>query len=196
MTARDCLALEIERLLARVPESFEPESSLPDRRAQELGKSATLRAAAISTGLALPKGSAGLLGLIPDLMVVWHIQTALVADIAACYGQTAKLHAGTMATCLFSHLDSELCIQHFLDPQHKMQLQPETQQMVGKLAHAIGARMVQRLLGRAIGRWVPFVGALGLGALTAYDTDKVAQTAKKIFSGYKKEAENMDSGHA
>lgn len=196
MTARDCLALEIERLLARVPESFEPESSLPDRRAQELGKSATLRAAAISTGLALPTGSAGLLGLIPDLIVVWHIQTALVADIAACYGQTIKLHAGTMAACLFSHLDSERCLPRFVNSEQNFQWQPETQQMVGKLSHAIGARMVQRLLGRAMGRWVPFVGALGLGALTAYDTDKVAQTAKKIFSGYKKEAENMNSGHA
>lgn len=36
-------------------------------------------------------------------------------------------------------------------------------------------------LGRVLGSWVPFLGAIGLGALTAYDTDQVARTARNVF---------------
>jgi len=182
MSERDCIAEEIERLLARIPESFEPKSSLPAEKSREIGKNATLRAAALSTGLALPRGKLGVLTILPDLIAVWHIQTAMIADIASCYGQSDKLDSTAMTYCLFRHMDDELFVNWFLPEDSKLQLQPETHQMLGKIVQAVSARMAQRLLGRVTGRWVPFLSALGLGALTAYDTDKVAETARSFFA--------------
>lgn len=182
MTDRDCIAVELERLLARVPESFEPKSSLPGDKSRAIGKSATLRAGALSAGLSLPKGTVGLLTILPDLVAVWHIQTAMVADIAACYGQSDKLDAPAMAYCLFKHMNEELFVNWILPPDQQLQLQPETHQMLGKLVQLVSARMAQRLLGRAVGRWMPFISALGVGALTAYDTDKVAETSRLYFA--------------
>ena len=193
MTERDCIAIELERLLARVPESFEPKSSLPSEKARAIGKSATLRAAALSTGLALPKGVAGMLTVLPDLVAIWHIQTAMVADIAACYGQSDKLDSPAMTFCLFKHMDENLIVDWFLPYERQLNLRPETNQMLGKLIHTVAARVSQRLLGRAIGGWVPFVSALGLGALTAYDTDKVAETARHYFADRARESVDTES---
>jgi hypothetical protein len=182
MTERDCIATELERLLARVPESFEPKSSLPGEKARTIGKSATLRAAALSTGLALPRGASGMLTILPDLVAVWHIQTALIADIAACYGQSDKLDAQAMAYCLFKHMNEDLFVNWLLPTDKQLQFQPETNQMLGKLIQLVATRTAQRILGRVMGKWVPFISALGLGALTAYDTEKVGETARQFFA--------------
>jgi hypothetical protein len=45
----------------------------------------------------------------------------------------------------------------------------------------IGVRITQRLAGGAIARWLPIVGALGVGAYAYYDTGQVAETTIDLF---------------
>jgi hypothetical protein len=41
----------------------------------------------------------------------------------------------------------------------------------------------QRAAGKGLARWLPVVGALGVGAYAYYDTGQVAATAIELFSG-------------
>lgn len=181
MTETGQLARELEALLAKVPHSREPQASAPLARANEIGKSATLRTAAISSGLAMPRGTAGILAILPDLLSVWHIQSVMVADIAACYGKSHELDSTKMAYCLFHHMDDKILWCEF-PPLGKHAPTAESGHMLSKLARSVSVRIGQRLLGRVLGSWVPFLGAIGLGALTAYDTDQVARTARRVFA--------------
>ncbi len=96
----------IERLVALVPASDEPQSPERTARAKEIVRAASLKAAAVSGALTLPLGPLGLLTILPDLMAIWHIQRKMVADIAAILGRTAQLGPKQMLYCLFKHTTS------------------------------------------------------------------------------------------
>jgi hypothetical protein len=49
------------------------------------------------------------------------------------------------------------------------------------IAAKIGVSVSKRLVGRGIARWLPVVGALGVGAYAYYDTAQVARTAIDVF---------------
>ena len=82
----------LEKLVTGVPASNELLSHSPQERAREIVRAAGLKAGAVSAGLAIPPGPAGMLTLIPDLIQVWHIQRQMVSDIAACFGKSAQLN--------------------------------------------------------------------------------------------------------
>jgi hypothetical protein len=50
-----------------------------------------------------------------------------------------------------------------------------------RILQRIGVRITQRIAGTAIVRWLPLVGALGVGAYAYYDTGQVADTAIDLF---------------
>ena len=49
------------------------------------------------------------------------------------------------------------------------------------MAAKIGVSLSRRLVGRGIARWLPVIGALGVGAYAYYDTGQVARTAMTLF---------------
>ena len=53
--------------------------------------------------LALPPGPLGWLTILPEMLAVWKIQSQMVADIAALYGQKSTLTEEQMVYCLFRH---------------------------------------------------------------------------------------------
>jgi hypothetical protein len=75
----------LENLVTSVPSSTEALSTIPHERANEILRVAGLKAGALSAGLAIAPGPAGMLTVIPDLIQVWNIQRQMVSDIAACY---------------------------------------------------------------------------------------------------------------
>jgi hypothetical protein len=54
--------------------------------------------------------------------------------------------------------------------------------VIERIAKKIGLSVSKRLLGRGIARWLPVVGALGVGAYAYYDTGQVARTAMTLFA--------------
>jgi hypothetical protein len=53
--------------------------------------------------------------------------------------------------------------------------------VVQRVLRRVGVRLTQRLTGAALARWLPIVGALGVGAYAYYDTGHVADTAIDLF---------------
>jgi hypothetical protein len=168
-------------LTSHVPVSPEERRNTPAARAHELTMAAASRAAATSGALALPPGPVGLLTIVPDLMAVWHIQRQLVADIAACYGRTAELGRETMMYCLFRHAAAQAVRDLVVRVGERLLLRRATVAMMERSLHRVGLVVSQRAMGRALSRWLPVVGAMGVGAYAFYDTVQVGRTARELF---------------
>lgn len=183
----------ILNLISTVPSSSETTSSNPDARAKELAKNAARTSAGISGGAALAPGPLGMLTLLPDLVGVWRVQAQMVSDIAATYGKTATLTQGQMVYCLFKHSAAQLMRDIIVREGGRYLVLPVSLRMMRKLATKIGIKVGQRSVGKAIARYAPLVGALGVGAYAYYDTQKVADTTIEFFgSEVVVQAESLD----
>jgi hypothetical protein len=104
----------------------------------------------------MPPGPLGWLTIAPELLAVWKIQTQMVSDLAGIYGKSATLTREHMVYCLFRHT----AVQVMRD---------------------VAVRVAQRSIGGGMARWLPLVGAVGVGAYAFYDTRHVAATAIELF---------------
>ena len=53
---------------------------------------------------------------------------------------------------------------------------------IERVAAKIGVRLSRRVAGRGVSRWLPVIGAIGVGAYAYYDTRQVARTAIALFA--------------
>lgn len=172
----------IMNLISKVPPSSEIGSATPDARAKQLARNAARTSASISGGAALAPGPLGMLTLLPDLVGVWKVQAQMVADIAATYGKTATMTQEQMVFCLFKHSAAQLLRDVIVREGGRYVVLPMTLRMMRSLTTKIGIKVGQRSVGKAIARYAPLVGAMGVGAYAYYDTQKVADTAIELFS--------------
>ncbi|MDO9192708.1 MAG: hypothetical protein Q7U12_07420, partial [Undibacterium sp.] len=49
------------------------------------------------------------------------------------------------------------------------------------IAGKIGVKISQQVLGKSLSRWLPVIGAVGVGGYAYYDTSQVAATAIALF---------------
>jgi hypothetical protein len=169
-------------VLAKIPRSNKRSSSKPNEVARELANASAARAAIISGSLALPPGPLGWLTILPDLIAIWKLQSQMVADIAALYGKTATLTQEQMLYCLFRHFAAQAVRDLVVRVGSRVIVQRATLGALQAAAQRVGVKVTQRALGAAAGRWIPIVGALGVGAYAYYDTAQVARTAIELFS--------------
>ena len=169
-------------LLTRVPRSDEPPRSIPEARAREIGRNAALRAATISGALALPPGPLGMATVLPDLLAIWRLQQGMVADIAALYGKTASLRREAMIYCLFKHGGAALVRDHVSRVGERYVVQQATVVFIQQVLQKVGVQVTRKVIGETVSRWVPLIGAAGVGAYAYYDTHQVAGTAIELFS--------------
>jgi hypothetical protein len=69
--------------------------------------------------------------------------------------------------------------------------------VVERIAKQLGIKVGQRAVGAGVSRWLPVVGAVGVGAYAYYDTRQVAATAIALFAsevGFVDEAEDAPPG--
>ena len=168
-------------VVGAIPTSTEVGSEEPHARAMALGRRASKSAATISGGAALVPGPAGMLTVLPDIIGVWKVQSQMVADIAATYGKTASLTEEQMLYCLFRHMFSQGLRDVVVRAGERFLVRRASMQVLQKLANAIGIKVTQRAMGKAIARYAPVVGAAGVAAYAFYDTRKVATTAMELF---------------
>jgi uncharacterized protein (DUF697 family) len=146
----------ILELLANVPSTDRHAESDPASVAREISRRAAAKAAVTAGSLAMPPGPLGWLTIAPELLAVWKIQAQMVSDLAGVYGKTATLTKEHMVYCLFRHTAAQLL-------------------------RDVAVRVVQRSAGSAIARWLPAIGAVGVGTYAFYDTSQVAATAIELF---------------
>ncbi|MFZ4481337.1 MAG: hypothetical protein ACOYNZ_15750 [Rhodoferax sp.] len=172
----------IMKLISAVPSSAETNSATPDARAKLLARNAARVSASISGGAAMAPGPLGMLTILPDIVGVWKVQAQMVSDIAATFGKTGTLTRQHMVYCLFKHSAAQLLRDVIVREGARYLVLPVTMQMMRGLVSKIGIKVGERSFGKAVARYAPVVGALGVGAYAYYDTKKVAETAIALFS--------------
>ena len=168
-------------LIASVPGTNELESATPAAKARVIRRAASTRALAAAGALALPPGPWGWLTIIPELHAVWRIQAQMVADIAAVYGKSATLSKEQIAYCLFKHTAAQALREIVAQVGERFLVQKASVRALRAIASQVGIHVSQRSLTRVVSRWIPILGAVGVGAYAYYDTGRVATTAIEFF---------------
>jgi hypothetical protein len=183
----DRLTSAIVDLAGEVPSTSEHKSRGPRDRARAIASSAANRAALAAGTLALPPGPIGWLTIVPELVAIWRIQRQMVADIAGAYGVSKDLNESRMLYCLFRHAAAQAVRDVSVQVGARLLIQDVPLRAIERIAAKIGLSVSKRLVGRGIARWLPVIGALGVGAYAYYDTGQVARTAIALF-----DAETLD----
>ncbi len=180
-TRVDRITETLLRVVSHVPSSREPQAAAPARRAKALVRRASSKAALVSGALALPSGPLGMFTVIPDLFEIWNIQKQMVADLAAVYGKSYQLGQREMIYCLFRHAAGQVVRDVVIRVGQRFLVQGATPPILQRVLQRVGVSVAQRTAGRAISRWIPVVGAVGIGAYAFYDTHQVGRTAMAFF---------------
>ncbi|MBW8847689.1 MAG: hypothetical protein JF607_22235 [Burkholderiales bacterium] len=173
-----------ERVLALVaqPPDTECRASPRPRDAADRAIDGAATKAALAAGtLALPAGPLGWATIAPEMLTVWHIQRQLVADIAALYGRSAELGPAQMLWCMFRHTAAQALRDLTVRVGERVIVRPAAQALLQRAASAVGMRLGKQAAGRALARWVPVVGAAGVGAYAYWDTRQVGRAALQLF---------------
>jgi hypothetical protein len=176
------IANALMQVVSKIPGSDEKEAGSPDARARTLTLQASCKAATVSGTLALPPGPLGMLTILPDLMAIWNIQRQLVADIAAVYGKAAILERQQMIYCLFKHAAGQVVRDVAVRVGERFLIREATLKGIQHVLRRIGVSISQRAAGKALARWLPVVGAVGIGGYAFYDTTQVGKTSMAFFS--------------
>ncbi len=177
----DRLADAVLDLVGRIPPTRLRQARDPALAARDAANGAAARAALTAGSLALPPGPLGWLTVLPELLAVWKIQSQLVADIAALYGRSATLGREQMLYCLFRHAASQAVRDLVVRAGERYIVRKATTGVLRTVARRIGRRWTERSIGKGFTRWLPIVGAVGVGAYAYYDTVQVALTAIELF---------------
>jgi hypothetical protein len=169
--------------VSKVPASKIDSSANPDAEAHRIANAAARRAALTAGSLALPPGPLGWLTILPELTLIWKIQAQMVSDIAAAYGHHASLGREQMLWCLFRHTAAQAFRDLVVQMGDRLVFRRMSHGIAQRVAKQVGIKLTQRTVGEGISRWLPVVGAIGVGAYAYYDTGHVASTAIALFSG-------------
>lgn len=180
-TAASKVADAILNFVGFVPKTDERKSRDPDRDTRRIANSAAAKAAMTAGSLALPPGVLGWLTILPEMIAVWRIQAQMVADIAGIYGQNASLSREQMIYCLFRHTAAQALRDLVVRVGERFLVRQVSLRTFQTVARKVGIRVTQQSIGKGLARWVPIVGAVGVGAYAYYDTAKVGQTAIELF---------------
>lgn len=171
----------ILEILTRVPPTRERAGENPALRAMAIAKAAARRASVTAGTLALPVGPLGWLTIVPELAAIWRIQAQMVADIAGAYGRHATLTPEHMLYCLFRYAAAQAVRDLVVRVGSRWLVRRLPAKALEAAAGKVGLRIVQRAAGTGASRWLPVIGAMGVGAYAWYDTGKVADAAIELF---------------
>jgi hypothetical protein len=169
-------------VLAHIPDTREPHGSSPGTRARAIAKAAARKAATVSGSLSLPPGPAGWLTIIPDLTMVWRIQSQMVADIAGAFGKESALAQEQMLYCLFRHAAAHSVRGLAARAGERLLVRRAPELAIETAVRRIGVPVARRIAGRGISRWLPVIGAAAVAGYAYYDTMRVAATTIDLFT--------------
>lgn len=181
MDTQETLGNKVLALVVQPPETSFTPSARPRDEAERAIDSAAGKAALAAGTLALPPGPLGWATIAPEMLAVWQIQRQLVADIAALYGRSAELGPAQMLWCLFRHTAAQALRDLGVRVGERVIVRPAAQALLTRLAEAVGVHLGKKAASRMLSRWVPVVGAAGVGAYAWWDTRQVGRAALQLF---------------
>jgi len=167
--------------LSEIPRTHERASQRPMERAKAIGQTAAAKAAVFSGSLALPAGPLAVLTILPDLVGIWKIQAQMIADIAGTFGKEFTLTREQMLYCLFRHAAAQLVRDMVARVGERVVVRTLPLKAIQRIVEKIGLKVTQRMAANAAARWLPVLGAMGVGAYAFYDTRQVMKTAIDLF---------------
>jgi EcsC protein family len=186
-SARHQVSQAILSLVVQVPASRESAREQINgqalARAQAIGRAASRQASVLASSLALPPGFLGWLTVLPELIAVWKLQAQMVSDIAGVYGKSASMGQEQMIYCLFKHVSAQLLRDVVVQVGERVLVQRASSAVVQSVVKNLGLKITQNMVGKGLSRFVPLLGAVGVGAYAYFDTRQVANTAIDLFSG-------------
>jgi hypothetical protein len=88
-----------------------------------------------------------------------------------------------MIYCLFRHAAAILVRDLVVRVGERLLIRRVALRTIQALLGRIGIRLSQKIIGSTVSRWIPFVGAAGIGVYSYFDTQAVAKTAMELFPG-------------
>jgi hypothetical protein len=85
--------------------------------------------------------------------------------------------------CLFRHTAAQAFRDLVIRVGDRLVFRRMSWGVAERVAKQIGIKLTQRTLSKGASRWLPVIGALGVGAYAYYDTGQVARTAIAMFEG-------------
>ena len=171
----------ILNFIGQVPKTSQHLKADPHNEARRLARVAARKASAMAGGFALPPGPLGWLTVLPELLAVWKIQKQLIADIAGVYGSTVELTREQMLYCLFRHTAAQAVRDLVVRMGERYIVRRVTSSAFQLAARRVGVSLTKHAIGSGVSRWLPIVGAVGVGAYAYWDTTRVAKTAIELF---------------
>jgi hypothetical protein len=104
----------------------------------------------------------------------------MVSDIAGVYGHK-KLGHEQMVYCLFKHVSAQLFRDVVVRVGERVVVQQTSLKVLQSIAQQIGVQVSKTVLSKSASRFVPLLGAVGVGAYAYFDTLQVAKTAVELF---------------
>jgi len=175
------VAAAILGFIGDIPLSKQAASQSPADRVRNIANGSAVKASTFAGTLALPPGPLGWLTILPEMVVVWKIQSQMVADIAALYGKSATLSQEQMLYCLFKHSAAQAVRDLVIRVGERVLVKRVSLRVMQSVAQRVGVKVTQRAISKGLSRWLPVIGALGVGAYAYYDTAQVARTAIELF---------------
>lgn len=172
----------LEKFISEIPSTSHKKVKDPTKHSKKIAVKAAADAAIVSGGLAIPPGPWGIVTILPDLLTVWKIQAQMVADIAGTFGKKANLTREQMLYCLFRHAAGQAVRDLVVRVGERVIIKRASLRMIQKVLQKIGWNVTQRFTAKFIARWLPLVGAIGMGAYAFYDTAQVAKTTIELMS--------------
>ena len=180
-SAKDQVSGAIFDLMLRVPTSTESALQNPVARAHQVSRAAARKASLISGSMALPPGFLGWITVLPELYGVWKMQAQMVSDIASIYGKQRTLGREQMLYCLFKHVSAQLFRDVVVRVGERVVVREASIKVLQSMAQQVGVKVTQAVLSKSISRFVPLIGAVGVGAYAYFDTLQVAKNAVELF---------------
>jgi len=168
-------------LVLHVPPTREHAMEQPAEHADAIRHKAARHASLVAGTMALPPGVLGWLTVVPELVSVWKLQAQMVSDIAGVYGKQWDLGREQMVYCLFKHVAAQLFRDVVVRVGERVVVRQTSLAFLRTLAGQLGIKVSQAVLSKSAARFIPVLGAMGVGAYAYYDTLQVAKTAMELF---------------
>jgi hypothetical protein len=105
----------------------------------------------------------------------------MVADIAAVYGKAVLLTREGMIHCLFKHAAAQAVRGMVVRAGQGILVRRASAELLNVVIGRVGVSLTERIASKALSRWIPVLGAVGVGAYAFYDTRQIAETAVDMF---------------
>lgn len=156
--------------------------NVPNRQSVEvLIDSYSTKNAVISGGFNLVPGPWGLVGIAPEIILVFKNQLSLIYDIGVAYGQSEILSKELLAGVLLDAFGigaGSLFVMY----GRKLLVKRASLRVFQRIIALLTGKVTQQSLASALSKWVPVLGAAAMATWVHYMTKRIGRRATEIMA--------------